>query len=42
MYGDTGVGVYYIYINDPLPVGSGHKTVEVNGARERKRIYVRP
>ncbi|AKB81922.1 GTPases - Sulfate adenylate transferase subunit 1 [Methanosarcina barkeri 3] len=41
-YGDTGIGLYYIYINDPLPVGSGHQTVEVNGAQERKRIYVRP
>ncbi|MDY9927703.1 C39 family peptidase [Methanosarcina sp.] len=41
-YGDTGVGLYYIYINDPWPVGSGHRTVEVNGAQETGRIYVRP
>jgi hypothetical protein len=41
-YSDTGYGLHYLYINDPWPVGSGFQTVEVNGAQEFERIYVRP
>ena len=27
-YSDSGVGVHYLKINDPLPVGSGHQYIE--------------
>lgn len=41
-YSDTGYGLVYIYLNDPLPVGSGTYRTETNGAQEIERIYVRP
>lgn len=32
----------YLYIIDPLPIGSGEYKIERSGANEVKRIYVRP
>ena len=39
-YSDSGVGVHYLKINDPLPVGSGHQYIETWGA-ETCHIYVK-
>lgn len=39
-YSDTGVGLHYLKINDPLPVGLGHQFIETWGA-ETCHIYVK-
>jgi len=42
-YGYLSSGsLVYLYIIDPLPVGSGSYTMELSGGSETKRIYVRP
>lgn len=42
-YGYLSSGsLVYLYIIDPLPVGSGSYTIERSGAKEVARIYVRP
>lgn len=38
-YSDSGVGLHYLKINDPLPVGSGHQFLETWGA-ETCHIYM--
>jgi len=39
-YSDTGYGVYYLAINDPLPVGSGTRTLETFG-NECYQVFAR-
>ncbi|WP_349681014.1 MULTISPECIES: C39 family peptidase [unclassified Methanosarcina] len=35
-------GYFYMYINDPMPIGSsGTPKIEVSTSQEKKRIYVR-
>lgn len=41
-YSDTGLGLVYIYLIDPLPIGQGSYRTETSGVQEIKRIYVRP
>lgn len=41
-YSDTGLGLVYTYLIDPLPIGQGSYRTETSGAQEIKRIYVRP
>lgn len=39
-YSDSGVGLHYLKINAPLPIGAGHQFLETWGA-ETCHIYVK-
>jgi len=41
-YRDTGLGLVYIYLIDPMPVGQGSYRTKTSCAQEIKCIYVKP